>query len=154
VSAQDKASGKSQKVTITSDKGRLSEDEIERMIKEAEEHAETDRLAKENIEAKNQLESYLYNLRNSVQDSLKDKIEEADKESLSKAISEALTWLEGHPNENKTVYEEKRKEIEQLASPIISKAYNANSSNGRPDDEDSSSSSSADSDGPSVEEVD
>lgn len=132
------------------------------MIKEAEEHAETDRLAKENIEAKNQLESYLYNLRNSVQDSLKDKIEESEKETLSKSISEALTWLEGHPNENKTVYEEKRKEIEQLANPIITKAYNSgspspdgNGSSGDDhDDTNGSSSSDSDNDGPSVEEVD
>merc|ERR1719223_288593 len=62
ISAQDKASGKSEKITITSDKGRLGEEEIERMVREAEENAETDKLLKESVEAKNQLESYLYNL--------------------------------------------------------------------------------------------
>ena len=75
VSAQDKASGKSQKITITSDKGRLSDDEIARMVKEAEENAEEDAKAQKRIEAKNQLESYLYSLRNTVDDTLKDKID-------------------------------------------------------------------------------
>jgi heat shock protein 5 len=124
VSAQDKASGKSQKITITSDKGRLSEDEIERMIKEAEENAETDRVTKENIEAKNHLESYLYSLRNTVQDTLKNKIPEVDKETLLKAVTEALSWLEKNVSETKAVFEEKRKEIETVANPILSNAYN------------------------------
>merc|ERR1711871_1385390 len=65
VSAEDKASGKSQKITITSDKGRLSEEEIERMIQEAEENADADKAMKEQVDAKNQLEAYLYSLRTS-----------------------------------------------------------------------------------------
>merc|ERR1712196_260572 len=88
ISAQDKVSGKSEKITITSDKGRLGEEEIERMIREAEENAETDKLLKESVEAKNQLESYLYNLRVSVKDTLADKIVEEDKEKILTLISE------------------------------------------------------------------
>lgn len=153
VSAEDKASGKVQKITITSDKGRLSEDDIERMIREAEENAEADKVLRQRVEAKNQLESYLYGLRNTVDDTLKDKIEAADKETLSKTVTDALSWLEEHPTEEKDAYDEKRKEVEAVANPIISKAYqgsapgaaSAGDSSGSPDEGDES---------PTVEEAD
>eukprot|EP01038_Epipyxis_sp_PR26KG_P009233 gene9233-12447_t len=140
VTAQDKASGKTQKITITSDKGRLGEDEIARMVKEAEDNAESDRLARENVESKNQLESYLYSVRASVKDTLKDKISEEDKDVVNKLVTESLTWLEEHPSESKTVYDEKKAEVEAVASPIITKAYKStenNSTGGNGDDSDS-----------------
>jgi len=152
VSAHDKASGKKQSITITSDKGRLSEDEIERMIREAEENAETDKIARENIEAKNQLESYLYGLRTSVEDSLKDKIADDDKDKLSKAIADGLSWLESNPQEVKAAFEDKRKEVEVVANPIIAKAYQSNPPADAAAEDDSSDSS--DNEGPTVEEVD
>jgi len=105
VSAQDKASGKSQKITITSDKGRLGQDEIERMIREAEENAEADKQQRQRVEAKNQLESYLYSLRSSVEDSLKDVISAEDKETILNAVKDALAWLEGHLNDDTQSYE-------------------------------------------------
>jgi molecular chaperone DnaK (HSP70) len=157
VSAQDKASGKSQKITITSDKGRLSESEIERMVKEAEENAEQDKAAKERVEAKNQLESYLYGLRNTVRDSLKDKLSEEDKSAIDTVVTEALSWIEAHPTGEKSDYDEKRSEVEAVASPIITKAYSAGAGASGPQ---SSSSDSTDGDdagegeGPTVEEVD
>jgi molecular chaperone DnaK (HSP70) len=155
VSAQDKASGKTQSITITSDKGRLSEEDIERMIREAEENAEADKITRENIEGKNQLESYLYGLRTSVEDTLKDKIVGEEKESLSKAIADALSWLESHQQETKSEYEGKRKEVESVANPIIAKAYQAGtppSESSSGDDQDNDTSS--ENDGPTVEEVD
>lgn len=153
VSASDKLSGKSQKITITSDKGRLSEEEIERMIREAEENAEADKLVKEKVEAKNGLESYLYALRHSVDDSLKGKIGEEDAATLSKVVTEALSWLEEHANDEKEVYDNKRREVEAVANPIIQKAYAAQdgstSTGGAPQG------SGATSDGgPEIEEVD
>ena len=162
VAAQDKASGKTQKITITSDKGRLSEEEISRMVKEAEDNAEADKIARENVEAKNQLESYLYNLRTTAQDTLKDKIKEDDKEQILTKVTQALSWLEENQAESKSVYDAKRKEIEEVANPIIAKAYSSSpndggasssSENGAAPSSDSNASRSG-SDGPTVEEVD
>jgi endoplasmic reticulum chaperone BiP len=149
VSAQDKASGKSQKITITSDKGRLSEDEIERMVREAEENAEADKAQRDSVEVKNQLESYLYNLRNSVEDTLKDKIPDDEKDTLLTAVNEALAWLDENQSEDKETYADKLKEIEDIANPIISKAYGASGPDGGPDGD----SEDDNDDGPTVEEV-
>merc|ERR1711871_1456788 len=123
VSASDKASGKTQKITITSDKGRLSEEEIARMLAEAEENAEADKEMKQKVEAKNQLEAYLYSLRSSDEDTLKDKLEESDKDTILTTVKESLAWMEENANETKDAYDEKRKEVEGIANPIISKAY-------------------------------
>ena len=156
MSAEDKASGKAQKITITSDKARLSQDEIDRMVKEAEENAEIDRIAKQNVEAKNQLEAYLYNLRASVTDTLKDKISAADKETLDAKITEALTWLEENTNQEKEAYDNKRKEVEDLANPIIAQAYNASPGAPPTNPEEPPSpgdSPSSESSGPTVEEL-
>jgi heat shock protein 5 len=152
VSASDKASGKSQKITITSDKGRLSEDEIERMVKEAEENAEADKLIRQTIDAKNQLESYLYSLRSTIDDTLKDKIEANEKEKLREIITESLKWLEDHQDETKQVYEDKRKEVEAVANPIIAKVYGSTGDNNSNDDGTPANDDGPD-DSPTVEEV-
>lgn len=151
VSAQDKASGKSQKITITSDKGRLGEDEINRLVKEAEENAEEDRLARERVESKNQLEAYLYGLRSSLKDGLKDKVAEEDKTKLEGMISDALSWLEANPASSKSDFEEKKAEVEAVAGPIISKAYGTNPGSAGGGGTNSAEDSS---DEPSVEEMD
>ena len=155
MSAQDKASGKSQSITITSDKGRLSEDEIERMVKEAEENAEADRIAKERVEAKNLLESYLYSLRASVQDTLKDKLADDDKQKLTSVINDALAWLETNSGASKEELEEKKKEVEAVANPIIAQAYKSPNPSSSSDSETSADSGDdSSSSGPTVEEVD
>merc|ERR1719439_76418 len=97
VSAADKSTGKAEKITITADKGRLSEEDIERMVREAEEYADEDKKVKGRITARNGLESYLYNLKNPLEDDEKgvaDKIEEAEKNELISLIDESLDWLE------------------------------------------------------------
>merc|ERR1712216_294452 len=97
VGAEDKGTGKSEKITITAEKGRLSEEEIERMVREAEEFAEEDKKVKERVDKRNALESYAYGLRNSLNDEEKgiaDKIEEEDKETLEEAIKDTLEWLD------------------------------------------------------------
>lgn len=136
------------------------------MVKEAEENAEADKVLRENVEAKNQLESYLYSVRTSVQDTLKDKISESDKEKVNTAVTQALSWLEEHTAESKAVYEDKRKEVEAISSPVISAAYTAKAAAGTGGSESSSSSADAAADvppnpdegsnggGPTVEEVD
>merc|ERR1711871_274561 len=154
VSAEDKASGKTQKITITSDKGRLSEEEIERMIQEAEENAEADKAMKEQVEAKNQLEAYLYSLRTSAEDTLKDKLSSEDKETLINTAKDALSWLDEHNDEDKETYDEKRKEVEDVATPIISAAYNAGAPGTAPGEHDAPvEEENGDDPGPSVEEM-
>lgn len=126
VAAEDKGSGKSEKITITAEKGRLSEDEIERMVQEAEEFAEEDKRTKERIDARNALEGYCYNLKNTLEDEEKgisDKISEDDKESLEEAIREALEWLDDNQEAEKEDYDAKQKELESIANPIVQQAY-------------------------------
>jgi molecular chaperone DnaK (HSP70) len=164
VSAQDKASGISQKITITSDKGRLSEDEIARMVKEAEEHAEEDKRIRGAVDARNQLESYLYSVKGMVAESLKSKLMEEDRKTITDTVTEALSWVESNPvgENDKAVYEAKRAEVEAVISPLLSKAYQqagaATSGEGQrgsgvpPGSSDGPDRGSGDS-GPTVEEV-
>jgi len=123
ISAADKGTGKKESLTITSEKGRLSEEEIERMVQEAEEFAEQDAAEKDKVQAKNELEAYLYNLKNSINDTLEGKLSADDKSSLSTTIEDALVWLEDHPAAEKDEYDGKQKEVEAVANPILKKAY-------------------------------
>jgi molecular chaperone DnaK (HSP70) len=123
ISAADKGTGKTESLTITSEKGRLSEQEIERMVKEAEEYAEQDAAERDKVQAKNGLEAYLYNLKSSMSDTLSEKLSDDDKATLGKTVDEALVWLEDHPAAEKNEYDDKQKEVEQVANPIIKKAY-------------------------------
>merc|ERR1712038_2120942 len=157
ISASDQASGASKSITITSEKGRLSEEEIERMVQEAEEFADQDKAEKEKIEARNQLEAYLYNLKSSVSDQLAGSIGEDDKEELNTTIEEALVWLEDNPAAEKDDYDSKQKEVEGVANPILKKAYesanNAGAAEGGDDDDFMGEDLDGVDDGPSVEEV-
>merc|ERR1711968_47415 len=126
VSAVDKGTNKVEKITITADKGRLSPEDIERMVQEAEEFAEEDKKVQGRITAKNGLESYLYNLKNTLDDDEKgvaDKIDEAEKNELVTIIDEALDWLEENPEAEAEEYSDKQKEVEQVANPIMRKVY-------------------------------
>jgi len=125
VQAEDKGTGKSEKITITADKGRLSQEEIERMVREAEEFAEEDKVMKETIDARNGLEGYAFSMKNTITDSEKlgDKISEEDKETIQSAITEVIEWLEEHPDAEKDQYQEKQKELEGICNPIITKLY-------------------------------
>merc|ERR1712086_1194368 len=126
VAAEDKGTGKAEKITITSEKGRLSEEDIERMVKEAEEFAEEDKKVKERIDARNGLESYLYNLKNTLDDDEKgvsDKLSEEDKEELDNTINETLDWMEENPEAEKEEYDEKQKEVENISNPIMRQMY-------------------------------
>jgi len=128
VSAADKGTGKSEKITITADKGRLSPEDIERMVKEAEEFAEEDKKVQGKINAKNGLESYLYNLKNTLDDEEKGvagKIAEAEKNELVSLIGETLDWMEENPEADTEEYKAKQKEVEQVANPIMRKVYSA-----------------------------
>merc|ERR1712023_301071 len=126
VSAEDKGTGKAEKITITAEKGRLSEEEIERMVQEAEQFAEEDKKVKERIDARNGLESYLYNLKNTLEDDekgLADNISAEDKKDLQDMIDESLDWMDSNPEADKEDYDEKMKEVEQIANPIMRNVY-------------------------------
>jgi len=126
VSASDKTTGKSNRITITNDKGRLSKEEIERMVSDAEKYKKEDDEAATRISAKNSLESYAYNLRNSTQDEkLAEKFDPADKKKLDEAITETIKWLDGSAEASKEEYEEKQKELEAVANPIMQRLYGA-----------------------------
>merc|ERR1712166_958734 len=109
VSAEDKATSKSESITITPDKGRLSEEEIERMVREAEEFAEEDKLTRSTIDARNALEGYAFNMRNSIDDEekLADKISDDDKETIEDAINEVVDWLDDNQEAELEEYKEK-----------------------------------------------
>merc|ERR1719276_672044 len=126
VSAEDKGTGKSEKITITAEKARLSEEEIERMVREAEEFADEDEKVKARVDKRNALEGYAYQLRNTLTDEEKgvaDKIGEEDKETLEEAIKETLDWLDENSEADAEEFEEKQKELEGIANPIMQKAY-------------------------------
>lgn len=128
VAAEDRGTGKSEKITITAEKGRLSQEEIERMVREAEEFADEDKKVKEKIDARNGLESYLYNLKNTLDDEekgLADKLSASDKKEVESTINEALEWLEDNADADTEEYNKKQKEVEQIVNPILKELYQA-----------------------------
>ena len=129
VQAVDKGSGKAENISITADKGRLSEEEIERMVQEAEQYAEEDRLVKERIDAKNGLESYLYNLKNTLEDGA-DKLSAEDRKDLADIVDETLDWMDDNTAVDKEEYLEKQKEVEQIANPIMRNFYSNGGNDG------------------------
>merc|ERR1712178_435770 len=141
VSAEDKGTGKYEKITITAEKGRLSEEEIERMVEEAEQFAEEDKKVKDRIDGRNGLEGYCHNLKNTLEDEEKgiaDKLSEEDKEKVEEAVKETLEWLDDNQEAEKEEFEAKQKELEQIANPIIQKVYQAGAggaAGGAPEDD-------------------
>jgi len=120
VSALEKSTGKENKITITNDKGRLSQDEIERMVAEAEKFKAEDDANKNRIEAKNGLENYCYSIKSSINsDEVKDKIPADKKSELDAAIEETVSWLDANQTAEKEEYEEKQKALEGIAMPIL-----------------------------------
>lgn len=123
VSACEKSSGKSKNITITNDKARLSKDDIERMVQEAEKFAADDKEQYARIEAKNGLESYLYNLRNSLDSELKEKMGEEDHTTASSLVKDGITWLDEHQNSTKEEYDAKQKDVKDVVQPLLMKVY-------------------------------
>ena len=124
VSAVEKSSGKSEKITVTNDKGRLSADEVERMVAEAEKYKEEDKKAREKVDSRNSLESYAYQVKNTLTDEkLKDKFTEEDKTSVNDKADEVISWLDNNHDASKEDYDAKYKELESLFNPIMSRAY-------------------------------
>jgi len=156
VSAHDKTTGKSNKITITNDKGRLSKEEIERMVSDAEKYKAEDEAVAQRIASKNALESYAYNLKNSLNDEkFASKLNAGDKSTLETAISKATKWLESNQEAAKEEYEHHQKELEKIANPIMTKLYSADGAGGMPNmPGEMPNMHTGDKSGPTVEEVD
>jgi len=126
VTACDKSTGKENKITITNDKGRLSKEDIEKMVNDAEKYRSEDEMQRERINAKNSLESYCFNMKSTVEEEkFKDKIPDSDRQTIMEKCSETIGWLDANQLAEKEEYEHRQKEIEKVCSPIISKMYEA-----------------------------
>ncbi|EGY15746.1 hypothetical protein VD0002_g467 [Verticillium dahliae] len=126
ISAVEKGTGKSNKIVITNDKGRLSKEEIERMLAEAEKYKEEDEAEGNRVSAKNGLESYAYSLRNTLSDpKVEEKLDESDKTTLTAEIDKCVAWLDENQQATKEEYEDRQKELEGVANPIMMKFYGA-----------------------------
>merc|ERR1711985_202803 len=121
-------------ITITNEKGRLSQAEIDRMVQEAEKYRAEDEQNKQKIEAKNGLENYCFQMRNTLSDDkLKDKFEGGDKEKIEAAVQEALDWLDKNQLAEKDEFEARQKELEGVVNPIMMKVYQAAGGGGMPE---------------------
>lgn len=146
VSAIEKSTGKENKITITNDKGRLSKEDIERMVNEAERYKQEDDKQRENITAKNALESYCFNMKSAVEDEkLKGKINEADKQKVLEKCNEVIAWLDANQLAEKEEFADKQKQLEAVCNPIVTKLYQG--AGGAPG-------GAAPGAGPTIEEVD
>jgi len=125
VSAEDKGTGKKEKITITNDQNRLSPEDIEKMVSDAEKFADSDKALKERVEARNDFESHAYSLKNQVNDKEKmgGKISEEDKATILKAVEEAISWLESHKEATVDELKAEKKKLEDVSAPIVSKLY-------------------------------
>ena len=124
VTAVEKSTGKNNKIVITNDKGRLSKDDIDRLVKEAEKFKDEDNKVKERIEAKNTLEQYCYQVRQTLgEEKLKDKFSEEEKKNIEAKVDEILKWVNDNPAASKEEYDAKVKEIEAVFNPIMQKIY-------------------------------
>ena len=124
VSAVDKSTGKLNKITITNDKGRLSKEDIERMVSDAEKFKQEDEKQKNRIAAKNSLESYCFNMKSTLEDEkLKDKLSESDKDAIEKKCDEIIKWLDANQLAEEEEFKDKQKEVESVCNPIITKLY-------------------------------
>ncbi|CAL8340671.1 unnamed protein product [Arctogadus glacialis] len=125
VTAEDKGTGNKNKITITNDQNRLTPEDIERMVNDAERFADEDKKLKERIDARNELESYAYSLKNQVGDKEKlgGKLSDEDKETIEKAVEEKIEWMESHQDSDLEEFQAKKKELEEIVQPIVSKLY-------------------------------
>jgi len=164
IGAHDKGTGKQETLTITSEKGRLSEEEIEKMIAEAEEFAEQDKAEKDNVVARNEFEAYLYNVKNSVlqDDSVKEHLSLDDADSLTQAVEDGLLWLEDNPAAAAEETKAHQQQVEAVANPILKRVYEQRAGAGAGDAmpetgaamDDDWEGEDVDGAGPSVEEMD
>jgi L1 cell adhesion molecule like protein len=128
VSAVEKSTGKAEKITITNESSRLSKNDIDRMVQEAEKFKDEDEKVKQRVEAKNKLENYCYNVKSTVLGEEKMKqVLGSDLSTVESTVQDTLKWVEDNSNATQEEYEERYKEVESKLMPLISKAYQSNS---------------------------
>jgi heat shock protein 1/8 len=159
VSAVEKSTGKEQKITIKNDKGRLSQDEIERLVQEAEKYKSEDEANRARVEAKNSLENYAFQVRNSINDEkLSGALSAEDKKKIDDAVTKTSSWLNSNQHAEKEEYEEKQKELEKIVTPILQNmsagAGKSAPGGGFPGGAASSGPAESHDDGPKIEEID
>merc|ERR1712161_71646 len=135
VGAEDKGTGKVEKITITNDKGRLTEEQIEKMIKDAEMFADEDKKVRERVDAKNAFDGYLHSMRSATEGSgenkgLSEKLDSEEKEKVMDALKDGQSWIDSNPEADAEEVKEKHKEIEGICAPIVSKYYGAGGGGG------------------------
>jgi len=137
VAAADKSTGTRESITISPDKGRPSEAEIEAMLKAAEEFAEEDRMMREKVEAKNGLESFAFGLKSQLEDEekLAGKLSEEDKDTVEEAVNDVLDWLQSNDDAEKEDFDEKKAELEEIVNPILQEFYQQYGGAGGMDDD-------------------
>lgn len=124
VSAIEKSTGKENKITITNDKGRLSKEDIEKMVNEAERYRNEDEQQRDRISAKNALESYCFNMKSTMEDEkVKDKIDASDKQKILNKCNEVISWMDSNQLADKEEFLDKQKELESVCNPIVTKLY-------------------------------
>jgi L1 cell adhesion molecule like protein len=124
VSAEDKSTGRAEKITIKNDSGRLSKEEIDKMLSDAEKYKKEDDAQRERISTKNALESYCFNMKSSLDDEkISSKLSADDKTKINDNVESTLKWMESNHLASKDEFEHKLKEIEQICSPIMTKLY-------------------------------
>jgi len=128
VTAEEKGTGKKSNITITSDQGRLSKEEIERMLQEAEKYKDEDQKVRDRIESRNKLEGFLFNTKSSVMNNNDIKLSDEDKSTIQQAIDEGIKWLESSEHASKEEYDSKYEEVSGAVTPIISKMYSSGES--------------------------
>jgi len=152
VSAVEKGSGKSEKITITNDKGRLSKEDIEKMVNEAEAFKDQDDKQKERISAKNSLESFIFNVKSSLdQDEVKNKLTKEEIETTKTKLESALKWLDSNQLAEKEEFVDKQNELEKITRPLMAKIYE---NNGQTEDETCGQQESHSQSEPTVDDVD
>ncbi|CAL9199771.1 unnamed protein product [Musa hybrid cultivar] len=155
VTAEDKTTGHKNKITITNDKGRLSKEEIEKMVRESEKYKAEDEEHKKKVEAKNALENYAYNMRNTIRDDkISSKLSPGDKKKIEDAIDETIKWLDNNQLAEADEFEDKMKELESLCNPIIAKMYQSGGAGMDEGRAKGGATAGAGGAGPTIEEVD
>ena len=137
VSAEDKGTGNKNNIVIKNDQNRLSPEDIERMVNDAEKFAEEDKKVKERVEARNELEGYAYSLKNQISDKEKlgGKLSESEKKTIEDAVTEQIEWLEKNQDADVESFKEHKKQLESVVHPITSKFYGEGAGGAPPTDD-------------------
>jgi heat shock protein 1/8 len=163
VSAEDKTAGVKNRITITNDKGRLSKDDIEKMVQDAEKYKAEDEEVKKRVDAKNGLENYAYNMKNTIRDDkIAGQLDSSDKQAIEQAVESTIQWLDQNQLAEVEEFEHKQKELEGICNPIIARMYQGGGAGGAGGAGDSaygggygaSGDAADDGPGPKIEEVD